>query len=143
MKGSDIIELDKELKIVNAKVYEYDFKTCNAVVLKKDGYYYIGIRKGMSELERYWVLEHELEHIKQKAMYQDGDCAYIINKKERITNDALILKLGLPSRVYELLMGKKEKTEICQILGLSDDVFEYTLNYLKRNQLKILGEIIE
>lgn len=134
------IELDKELKIVNANVEEYKFDSFESATLYLNGKYYIGINKELSEINRYWILEHELEHIKTKTLYHPDDDKFTINKKERITNDSLVLKFGLPATIYKMLAAGKKKDEIIKELNITKDIYDYSFNYIIRNYLKLGGK---
>ena len=63
------LELSAELKVVNAEVVDYKFKNFESTVVQLNNKYYIGINENLSELDRFWILEHELEHIKNKTLY--------------------------------------------------------------------------
>lgn len=132
-------ELNKELEIVNAKVCDYKFKSCDSSTVLIDGDYYIGINDSLSENDRFWILEHELEHIKTKTLYHPNDDKHTINQKERITNDNLVLKFGLPTIVYKMLLAGYKKEEIIEKLEITENVFDCTFNYIIRNKLKFLG----
>ena len=132
-------KLNKELKVVNAEVMDFNFINFESTVVQLDDKYYIGINENLSELDRFWILEHELEHIKNKTLYHPGEDKFIINKKERITNDAMILKLGLPAEVYKLLKAGLNKDEIMSRMKITESVFDYTYDYIVRNFLKLGG----
>ena len=131
--------LDKELEIVKAEVQDYNFKNFESTVVQLDDKYYIGINKNLSELDRFWILEHELEHIKNHTLYNPDDDNFTINQKERITNDAMILKLGLPAEVYKLLKAGLNKDEIMSRMKITESVFDYTYTFIIRNYLKFMG----
>ena len=60
-----------ELDELGIEVYDYDLKTCNALTVLVDGKYYIGINKNkdFSEMMKFWLIQHELEHIKHGTFY--------------------------------------------------------------------------
>lgn len=134
-------ELDKR----DIKVYDYDLNTCNALAVLVDGKYYIGINKNknFSECVRFWLIQHELEHIKNGTFYHINDDKYIINKNERITNDAVITKLGIVTPILESIYKGYTKEEICSYYDIPSEIYDYCLNYIKRKGLAILSNYIE
>ena len=131
--------LNKELKIVNAEICDYKFNSFESSTIYINNKYYIGINENISENERFWILEHELEHIKTHTLYHPGDDAFTINKNERITNDSLVLKFGLPATIYKMLVAGSTKNEIIEKLEITENIFDYSFNYIIRNKLKFLG----
>lgn len=133
------IELSDELKVINAQVDDRLFKNFESLTIYLNDKYHIGINQNLPGLDRYWILEHEVEHIKNHTLYTANDDSYTINQKERITNDALVLKFGLPAIIYKLLAAGSTKKEICQELNITENIYNYTYNYIVRNKLKFLG----
>lgn len=134
---------DQELKLNNIEVYERDLKTVEALTVLVDKNYYIGIKKGYNKEFNYWLIEHELEHIKNKTFYNTSSSEYVINKNERITNDAVILKNGLASSVQELLDKGLSKQEICMQLKIPDELYELTVQLIKRKTLTLVSEYLK
>ena len=133
------LELSDELKVVNAQIDDQIFKNFESLTIYLNNKYHIGINKDLPNLDRYWILEHELEHIKNKTLYSATDDAYTINQKERITNDAMILKFGLPSKILKMLESGKNKDEICKELNITEKVYDYSYEYIIRRYLILLG----
>ena len=133
------IKLSDELKVINAQVDDQIFKNFESLTVYLNNKYHIGINQDLPRLERYWILEHEVEHIKNHTLYTSSDDAYTINQKERITNDALVLKFGLPTKIYKMLESGMEKDEICKELNITENVYNYSCIYIIRNYLKLLG----
>ena len=131
--------LSKELKVVNAQVHNYEFKNFDSTTVLLNDKYHIGINSNLSNIERFWILEHELEHIKNHTLYKLNDDAYTINQKERITNDAMILKFGLPATIFKMLESGMSKDEICNRIKITESVFDYTYTFIIRNYLKFMG----
>ena len=75
---------------------------------KKD-YICINKNKNHSRIEKYWLLEHELEHIKNDTFYTCENKRVAIQRRERKTNDALILKHGLVEPNQMILFLEKKK----------------------------------
>lgn len=141
----DFESLEKELESLDIKVYDYDLKTCNALTLRIEGKYYIAINsnKDFSKLMRFWLIQHELEHIKHGTFYHMNDDKFIINKNERITNDALILKLGLVEPVLEANIKGLDKWEICEGLEIPYEVYDCVIDYINRKGLSNMKNAVE
>ena len=127
--------LYREIDLRKIKIYEYNFKTCNAVTFFYDGYYRIGIKKYIPSTEKFWLLEHELEHIKSGKMYHVNDDAFIINQAEREANNRMMAKSRMATQIYEALLKGYSKAEICSMYNLPSDVFDCSIQYIKRNVL--------
>lgn len=125
----------KEINLKNIKIYEYDFKTCNAVTFFMDGYYHIGIKKWISSAEKFWLLEHELEHIVTGSTYHVNDDAFIINKAEREANDRMLAKSRLVTPIYEAILKGYSKDEICKMYNLPSEIYDCSIQRIKRNLL--------
>ncbi len=121
-----------ELDLLNIKIYEYDFKTCNAVTFFMDGFYHIGIKKGIPAGDKYWLLEHELDHIRSGKMYHVNDDKFIINQAEREVNNLMLEKSRLVIPIYNALKKGYSKEQICEMFDLPGDVFDCSMQYLKR-----------
>ena len=132
-----------ELDILNIKVYDYELETCNALTVLVDGKYYIGINKNSPEWLRFWLIQHELEHIKNGTFYHINDDKYIINKNERITNDAVVTKLGIVTTILEWLNKGADKEEICSYYNLPLEIYDHCINYIKRKTLTSLHKYVD
>lgn len=134
-----------ELEELDIKVYDYDLRTCNALTVLVDGKYYIGINKNenFSEIMRFWLIQHELEHIKHGTFYHINDDKFIINKNERITNDAVITKLGIITPILESLHKGANKWEICSNYDIPSEIYDYCIDYIKRKGLTSLSSYID
>lgn len=106
-----------------------------ACVLRKKDYICINNNIEISNFEKYWVLEHELEHIKNNAFYYCNSKKKFIKKQEYKANDALVDKFNLASSTLELLKKGYCKWEICEMLEIPDDLYEHTLDYILRKNL--------
>lgn len=137
--------LYNELEKLNITLYDFDFKTCNALTVLIDNKYYIGINKNknFSEWKKFWLIQHELEHIKHGTFYHINDDKYIINKNERITNDALINKLGLVVPVFEALIKGFDKWEICTEMQIPYEVYDCVVDYINRRGLSKMKNCVE
>lgn len=141
----DYKSLYDELERLEITVYDYDLQTCNALTVLVNGKYYIGINKNkrFSEWMRFWLIEHELEHIKHGTFYHINDDKFIINKNERITNDALVTKLGLVIPVLEALMTGLDKWEICAEMQIPYEVFDCVVDFINRRGLSNMKNCVE
>lgn len=141
----DYKRLYDELNKRDIKIYDCDLNMSNALAVLVDGKYYIGINKNknFSECMRFWLIQHELEHIKNGTFYHMNDDKYIINKNERITNDAVITKLGIVTPILESINKGADKWKICSDYDIPSEIYDYCLNYIKRKGLAILSNYIE
>ena len=131
-------ELDQELKNFNITVLGFPLNASKSFCMHFEKKDYICINNSIeiSNFEKYWVLEHELEHIKNNAFYNCNSKKKFIKKQEYKANDALIDKFNLASSTLELLKKGYAKWEICELLEIPDDLYEHTLNYILRKNLK-------
>lgn len=145
MYNVDFDLLYKELDDLDITVYDYPFDTCNAMTVLVDGKYYIGINKNknFSEYARFWLIQHELEHIKHGTFYHMNDDKFIINKSERITNDAVITKLGLVLPVIDAMIRGLDKWEICEGLEIPYEVYDCCIDYINRRGLTKVRNMVE
>lgn len=145
MFNIDYKKLYDELDILGINVYEFDLKTCNALTVLVEGKYYIGINsnKKFSEWMKFWLIQHELEHIKHGTFYHINDDKFIINKNERITNDAVITKLGIIKPVLECLYKGIDKWEICSYYGIPYEIYDCCIDYIKRKGLSEMKNCVE
>lgn len=127
----------KELDELGITIDEFDLKSCNALTLCLNGKYYIAINsnKNFSEMWKFWIIEHEIEHIKHGTFYHMNDDKFIINKNERITNDALVTKLGLIQPVLDSIYRGLDKWEICSNLEMPYEIYDCCIDYIKRKEL--------
>ncbi len=134
-----------ELDELGIEVYDYDLKTCNALTVLVDGKYYIGINKNkdFSEMMKFWLIQHELEHIKHGTFYHMNDDKFIINKNERITNDAVITKLGIITPILECMYKGADKWEICSYYDLPFEIYDYCLDYIRRKGLTTMKNCVD
>lgn len=136
--------LQAELKQYNISVIDYDFKDIESFTIKSDNQYIIAINKNKSftELEKYWIIEHELEHIKNGTFYNLNSSTSIVNELETKTNDALIKKLSLDKKYILELIENGNDENISQKLKLTNEILEKIKNYIDRQCLKIYHNAI-
>lgn len=131
MKSNEILK--HELTLSKIKIYEYEFCTCNAVTVFIDGYYCIGIKPNLTSSEKFWILSHELEHIKSGATYHVNDDKYIINQAERKANDRMLARSRLVAPIYKAILAGYSKEEICEMYSLPPEIYDCSVEYIKRN----------
>lgn len=136
--------LQAELKQYNISVIDYDFKDIESFTIKSDNQYIIAINKNknFTDLERYWIIEHELEHIKNGTFYNLNSSASTVNGLETKTNDALIKKLSLDKKYILELIENGTNENISQKLNLTNEILEKIKNYIDRQCLKIYHNAI-
>lgn len=136
--------LEAELKQYNISVYDYDFKDIESFTIKTGNQYIIAINKNknFTELEKYWIIEHELEHIKNGTFYSLSSSATSVNKLETKTNDSLIKKLSLDKKYILELIENGNDENISQKLKLTNEILEKIKNYIDRQCLKIYHNAI-
>lgn len=78
------------------------------------------------------MLAHEVEHIKQDALYTIQSPTSYIKEQERKVNDAIIKKYNLDIQVLYYLIKGFDKWEICEHLDITYEIFDATFNYLQR-----------
>jgi hypothetical protein len=129
---------DEEIYKYNISLYEYPLEVTDAFCMRfeKKDYICINKNKNFSRLRKYWIVEHELEHIKQDAFYACENKKIAIQRRERKANDALILKHGLVTPVLDCLKHGLDKWEICDYYEIPFDLFDHILDYIKRKELK-------
>lgn len=89
----DFIKL--ELEKYNIKVLEYDFESSRfSFCTKYQDQWYICINSaaGLTKMERNYVLEHEIEHIRTGLVYNENTPQIFINKIESIIERNTYLK---------------------------------------------------
>lgn len=131
-------ELTQELFDFNIDLYEQPLNTVDAFCTKINNKPYICLNqnKNFSRFDKYWILEHELEHIKNNAFYSAQNKRAYIRNQEYKANDALVNKFDLASSTLTYLRQGLEKWEICELLEITQDIYEHILNYIKRKRLK-------
>ena len=134
---------NRELKLNNIDVYERDLRTSKALTINIDNKYYIGIKKGYNEAFNFWLIEHELEHIKNKTFYKPDADSYTINKMERITNDAVVLKNGITSSILVLQKKGLSKEEICEKLEIPFELYDHAIEVINRKLLTLVSKNIK
>lgn len=136
--------LQAELKQYNISVIDYDFKDIESFTIKTGNQYIIAINKNknFTDLERYWIIEHELEHIKNGTFYNLNSSASTVNGLETKTNDALIKKLSLDKKYILELIENGTNENISQKLNLTNEILEKIKNYIDRQCLKIYHNAI-
>lgn len=92
----------------------------------------ISPKRERSKTSEFWLIEHELSHLDNQALYSFGASSSTIAKAERKANDKMILKFDLPNQVLKLLKRGFEKYEICNYLELTYDVIDCCIDYLYR-----------
>ncbi len=137
--------LEAELLLYNISIVEYDLKESESFTIKNQDRYYIVLNKNKKylDIERYWIIEHELEHIKNKTFYKLESDDDLINQEERRTNDQLIKKLSLDKKYLNLMLNNTPNEEISQILELTDDALENIKNYIERDLIHICNNALK
>lgn len=130
-------ELAQELFDFNIALYEQPLNTVDAFCTKVDKKTYICINenKHFNNFDKYWITEHELEHIKNNAFYSVQNTKAYIRKREYKTNDAIVEKFDLATSTLSLLKQGLEKWEICEILEIPYDLYDHILNYISRKNI--------
>lgn len=136
----DYSRIDMELDELGIEVIDYEFLTCDAITIIMDGKYYIGITtaKELSIRDRYWLILHELEHIKYGTFYSLNDDKFVINRNEIMTNDSLIMRLGIVNEVMDLLLCNKAKWEICEELDMPYDIYDHCIDFINRKGITLM-----
>ncbi|MCM1556800.1 MAG: hypothetical protein NC087_04620 [Anaeroplasma bactoclasticum] len=131
--------LEAELLLYNISVIDYDLKECDSFTVKDKDKYYIVLNKNKKYLniEKFWIIEHELEHIKNGTVYKASSGDQLIKEKEEITNDALIKKLGLDKKYIISMINDVSIEEFSQKLELNNNIIDNIKNYIDRELLHI------
>lgn len=135
--------LNKELETYNAQIYYFEFKKREALTILVDNKYYIGINKSVPEDKKLWLIEHELEHIRNKTFYSSSSSEYTVNQMEKITNDTMVLKNGLVSSILSLKDKGLNKEDICNQLEIPAEVYDHVIKLINRKMLSLIGENIK
>ena len=141
----DYERLNEEIRTNNIEILEYPFSSINAVSLLIDNKYYIVINsnKEFSKKMKYWIIEHELEHIKNNTMYKIYDKEYIIKLNEVKTDDAVILKNGIVSKVLSMLVDGLDKYEISSYLNVPVNIIDNCIFLINRRRLTNMNNLID
>lgn len=128
---------DQELYDNNILLYELPLNTIDAccVNFDKNNYICINKNKDINKFDKYWITEHELEHIKNNALYDSNASKLTIRRREYKANDALIKKHNLATSTIELIKLGLCKLEICEELQIPLDLFDHIINYIKRKEI--------
>ena len=129
--------LDQEVYDSGIKVCDYPLEVCEAFCVKlgKEKYICINSNKDFCKVKRYWLVQHELEHLNNNALYTAGSSKAKIRRAEMKANDALIRKLHLDVQVVECLKCGLDKWEICQELEILPELCDHIFNYIVRKGL--------
>lgn len=129
---------NEEIYKYNILLYERPLQCVDAFCMRfeKKDYICINNNKNFSKNSKYWMIEHELEHIKNDTFYTCENKKIAIQRRERKTNDALILKHGLVGPVLDCLKHGLDKWEICEHYEIPFDLFDHILDYIRRKELK-------
>lgn len=123
-------------------IYEVDIKD-DAFCLKRGDKYYIALNKNknFTPEERYFKIEHELSHIMNNTFYNDNNknMAYQINQLEIQTNDYMLLKNGIASRILSRLNKGLSKDEIINELELPQEIYDLAFKLLVRRDILNYG----
>ena len=92
----------------------------------------ICINKNIADKSKFWVLLHELEHIKLGALYTIDSSERKVKICERKVNDAIIKKYNLDYLVYIFLRNGYGKYDICDTFDLDSEIYDATIDYIKR-----------
>ncbi len=127
-------ELAQELFDFDISLYEHPLNTVDALCIKfeKKPYICINKNKNFNKFEKYWITEHELEHIKNNAFYSVQNKKAYIRNQEYKANDAIVEKFDLAASTLSLLKQGLERWEICELLEIPYDLYDHILNYIKR-----------
>lgn len=132
-------ELAQELFDNDIELLEHPLDHVDAFCLKYENNPYICINqnKDFSKLEKFWLTEHELEHVKNNAFYSVYNKKTYIRNKEYKANDALVEKFGLATSTLRYLKQGLDKWEICSILEIPFDLFDHIVHYIKRKRMDV------
>jgi hypothetical protein len=124
----------QELYDNNIQLFDFPLDTIDACCVNFDKNNYICINKNRdySSIDKYWITEHELEHIKTNSFYSVDTSKLSIKRREYKANDALIKKHNLATSTIELIKLGLCKSEICEELQIPLDLFDHIINYIKR-----------
>ena len=124
----------QELFDNNIQLFDYPLESIDACCINfdKNNYICINKNKDFTSFDKYWRIEHELEHIKNNALYTCESSKIAIKRREYKANDALVKKHNLATYTADLIKSGLTKWEICEELDLPSDLFDHTLNYIKR-----------
>lgn len=129
---------DAELKLNNINI-ESNPNIQKAFAFKINDKNYICINGSSSNVESYWMLEHELEHIKNNTLYVSNAPDEEILKNEFLTNDNLIKKLSLDTKVLNLKLQNFSDEQIIEKLKLTKDIYFEIKKKVDVELLKIIN----
>ncbi len=137
--------LEAELLLHNISIVEYDLKQSDSFTIKDKDRYYIVLNKNKNylDVERYWIIEHELEHIKNGTFYKASSNDYAVNENERRTNDALIKKLALDKKYINSIINDVSIEEFSQRQELTNEIIDNIKNYIDRELLHIYDNALK
>lgn len=134
-----------ELKQYNIDIKHIDLKGITSFTIKLGNKYYIAINSklDLTLQDKYWILEHELEHIKNGSFYSIGSSDYEVNAAEQKVNDALIKKLSLDKKMLLLLLDEKTDEEIKNELDISDSLLNDIKPYSDKEFIRVCYEYLK
>lgn len=122
--------LEQEAYDNNINVYYRDI-TLDGFCIKDN----VCINKHLGTVKKFWVLEHELQHLELDQLYTIESTDKQVAYRERKVNDAIIKKYQLDQLVLLSLRNGCDKWETCFECELPFELYDATLNYLKRKGL--------
>ena len=130
--------LDQELYDLNIKLYERELKACDGFCVCYNNNRYICVNEECNNFKKYWIAEHELEHLKTNSLYTIYNKKTTIRRCEMKANDALIEKLDLANKTLICLKKGMDKRETCQELELPPELFDHIYKYIiRKGMLKL------
>lgn len=137
--------LEAELLLYNISIVEYDLKESDSFTIKDKDRYYIVLNKNKKflDVERYWIIEHELEHIKNGTFYKAYSNDYVVNDNERHTNDSLIKKLDLDKKYINSIINDVSIENFSQCQELTNEIIGNIKSYIDRELLHIYNNAIK
>jgi len=119
--------LEQEAFDKNINIYYKDM-TLDGFCIKDN----VCINKGLSNLKKYWVLVHELEHLELNALYTIDSSTRSVAYYERKVNDSIIRKYKLDELLVKSFQYGIDKWELCNDFDLPFELYDATVNYLYR-----------
>ena len=127
MQLTRLERLEQEVSDKNISLYYRD-TTLKGFCIKDN----ICISKNLDNVERFWVLEHELQHLELGQLYTIDSTNRQVAIKERKVNDAIIRKYKLDDLVIKSFQYGLTKWELCHDFEMPFELYDATIDYLKR-----------
>lgn len=137
--------LEAELKQYNILIHEIPLDNNDCFTVKINDRYFIAVNKNknFNEIDKYWIINHEIEHIKNNTFYTYDSNKNQISKYETITNQKLIDKLSLDKKVITMLLNNCESEEIRDKLELSKEILIEIQNKISRDLLLFYHQVLK